>query len=191
MLSRGEFGILGMERILDLLGAHGISGSFFIPGHTIDTFPDICRRTHAEGHEIAHHGWTHRRPDDIYNHGGVDAERQELLRGIESIRRITGAPPTGYRSPAWDLSPATLRLLIEHGFSYDSSLMATDYTPYWTRDDPIPDQMEPAKFGASTSLVEMPISWSLDDYPAFEFGATPSLMSYKVLMIGAKLQMYS
>ena len=115
MLSRGEFGILGMERILALLGEHGVSGSFFIPGHTIETFPEICRRTHAAGHEIAHHGWTHRRPDDIYNAGGVDAEREELVRGIEAIKSITGAPPTGYRSPAWDLSPATLELLIELG----------------------------------------------------------------------------
>jgi peptidoglycan/xylan/chitin deacetylase (PgdA/CDA1 family) len=187
MLSRGEFGILGMERILALLGEHGVSGSFFIPGHTIETFPEICRRTHAAGHEIAHHGWTHRRPDDIYNAGGVEAEREELVRGIEAIKSITGAPPTGYRSPAWDLSPATLELLIElgrcnagamkrrttacvnccvlrtpiqsgwfqclhnlphrrfgswhAGFSYDSSLMATDYTPYWARTDPVPDQV--------------------------------------------------
>ena len=98
VLSRGEFGILGMERILELLASHGVSGSFFVPGHTVETFPAMTRKIHEQGHEIAHHGWTHRRPDDIYAEGGVEAERAELERGIEAIRAVTGAAPTGYRS---------------------------------------------------------------------------------------------
>ena len=98
VLSRGEFGILGMERILELLASHGVSGSFFVPGHTVETFPAMTRKIHEQGHEIGHHGWTHRRPDDIYAEGGVEAERAELERGIEAIRAVTGAAPTGYRS---------------------------------------------------------------------------------------------
>ena len=98
VLSRGEFGILGMERILELLASHGVSGSFFVPGHTVETFPAMTARIADEGHEIGHHGWTHRRPDDIYAEGGVEAERAELERGIEAIRAVTGAAPTGYRS---------------------------------------------------------------------------------------------
>ena len=56
--------------------------------------------------------------------------------------------------------------------------MQTDYQPYWARIDPVHKQMEPAVFGASTALVEMPITWSLDDYPAYEMwesGGVPLL----------------
>ena len=58
-------------------------------------------------------------------------------------------------------------------------MMATDYSPYWARADPPPEQQQPAIFGQPTGLIEMPITWSLDDYPAFEFGATPSLQNYR------------
>ena len=42
-----------------------------LPGHTVETFPAMTARIADEGHEIGHHGWTHRRPDDIYAEGGV------------------------------------------------------------------------------------------------------------------------
>ena len=58
-------------------------------------------------------------------------------------------------------------------------MMATDYSPYWARADPPPEQQQPAVFGQPTGLIEMPITWSLDDYPAFEFGAAPSLQNYR------------
>ncbi|MDE0810433.1 MAG: polysaccharide deacetylase family protein, partial [Alphaproteobacteria bacterium] len=64
-LSRGEFGIVGTQRILDLLARHGIKATFFIPGHTLESFPGICNQIHDEGHEIGHHGWTHRKPSDL------------------------------------------------------------------------------------------------------------------------------
>jgi hypothetical protein len=55
-ISRGEFGVVGAERILDLLRRHGISSTWFIPGQTLETYPEVCARIHAEGHEIGHHG---------------------------------------------------------------------------------------------------------------------------------------
>ena len=58
-------------------------------------------------------------------------------------------------------------------------MMATDYSPYWARADPPPEQQQPAVFGQPTGLIEMPITWSLDDYPAFECGAAPSLQNYR------------
>jgi predicted deacetylase len=41
--------------------------------------------------------------------------------------------PTGFRSPAWDNSPSTVPLLLEHGFRYESSMMGSDFEPYWCR----------------------------------------------------------
>ncbi len=169
-ISRGEFGVVGAGRILDLLARRGIASTWFIPGHTIDTYPEMCRRVHAEGHEIGNHGYLHEPPATL----SAEDEAAVLRRGSEAIHRICGSAPRGYRSPAWDLSPHTVSLLLEHGFLYDSSMMAHDCLPYRARqgDDLAPDR--PVRWGAATRLIEMPVSWSLDDYPHFEYARSPA-----------------
>ena len=116
-------------------------------------------------HEIGHHGWTHRIPASLSREG----EERELVRGNEAIKKLTGQYARGYRSPSWDLSPHSIELLLKHGFVYDSSLMGHDYLPYQARDGDIVKPEEPLIHGPDTKLVEMPISWSLDDFPAFEY----------------------
>ena len=170
-ISRGEFGPhVGAPRILDLLHRHGIRSSWYIPGHTLETYPDACRRVADAGHEIGHHGWTHRPPATVTR----EEEEEELVRANEAIRKLTGRPARGYRSPSWDLSPHSVDLLLKHGFVYDSSMMADDYTPYRVRKGDAIALEQPAVFGPETRLVEMPISWTLDDYPHFEFLRTPT-----------------
>ena len=71
------------------------------------------------------------------------------------------------------MSAHTIDLLVAHGFSYDSSLMGADYVPYRARQGDVAELGKPYKFGKETALIEMPISWSLDDYPHFEFVRTP------------------
>jgi len=46
-ISRGEFGVVGAERIRDLLARRGMTATWFIPGHTVHTYPALCRRVHA------------------------------------------------------------------------------------------------------------------------------------------------
>ena len=169
MISRGDFGMVGTVRLLKLLARFGITGTWFIPGHSIESYPASARAVHEAGHEIAHHGWTHRVPASL----GRDEEERELARGNEAIKALTGRYARGYRSPAWDLSPHSIELLLKHGFSYDSSLMGHDYLPYQARDGDVTSLEEPMVFGPDTPLVEMPISWSLDDYPAFEYSRSP------------------
>jgi hypothetical protein len=75
------------------------------------------------------------------------------------------------------LSPHTIDLLIKHGFLYDSSLMGADYIPYRARRGDKVELGKPYGFGEETSLIEMPISWSLDDHPHFEFIRTPQTVA--------------
>lgn len=168
-VSRGEFGLVGAKRILGLLEKHRIRATWFIPGVIIDTYPDNTGEVAAKGHEVAHHGYSHLVPASML----PEREEAEIVRAIESIRRIAGRSPRGYRSCAWDLSPVTVDLLIKHGFDYDTSLMGDDYTPYRARRGDQPTIDEPFVFGETTKLVEIPISWTLDDYPHFEFVRTP------------------
>jgi peptidoglycan-N-acetylglucosamine deacetylase len=166
-ISQGEFGAVGAERILALLASRSpaIAATWFIPGHTIETYPDLCARIHAAGHEIGHHGYAHEAPVGLTR----ETEQAVLRRGNEAIRRLTGSTATGYRSPAWDLSPHSIDLLLAHGFTYDSSMMASDYTPYRARRGDVITLDQPARFGTQTRLIELPVSWSLDDFPHFEY----------------------
>jgi len=115
-----------------------------------------------------HHSWAHI-PPATQNR---DEEEADLVRANNAIARLTGRKARGYRSPSWDLSEHTIDLLLHHSFQYDSSMMGADYLPYRARRGDVAKLGEPFHFGEETDLIEMPISWSLDDYPHFEFVRT-------------------
>jgi len=183
-VSRGEFGAdVAAPRILELLKKYRIPSSWYIPGHTLETYPDRCRQVHEDGHEIGHHGWTHVPPALLTR----QEEEEGLVRANEQIQKLTGRYARGYRSPAWDLSPHSVELLLKHGFIYDSSMMGNDFTPYRVRQGDLITLDQPAVFGKTTRLIEMPVSWTLDDHPHFEFIRTqewilPGLMNANLVL---------
>jgi peptidoglycan/xylan/chitin deacetylase (PgdA/CDA1 family) len=100
---------------------------------------------------------------------------------------ISGEHPRGFRAPYWALSPRTLGLVQELGFSYDSSLMDDDVRLHRVR---FGDEHDAAagtsRLGVPGRLVEVPISWALDDWPHFEPGTSgvgPMSAPSKVLEI--------
>jgi peptidoglycan-N-acetylglucosamine deacetylase len=167
-LSRGEFGLIGARRVLDLLRCHRIRATWFVPGFTIESHPRACEQVVEEGHEIAHHSWSHVPPAQQSR----AEEEADLVRANEVIAQLAGRKARGYRSPSWELSENTIELLLAHGFKYDSSMMGGDYWPYRARRGDVTELGKPFRFGEETPLIEMPISWSLDDYPHFEFVRT-------------------
>lgn len=171
-ISRGEFGPVAVPRILELLHRYQVRSTWFIPGHTLESYPEQSGLVIEAGHEIGHHGWTHIPPNDM----SAQEEEEGLARGNEQIARLTGRRARGYRSPSWDLSPHSVDLLIKHGFVYDSSMMGNDYMPYRVRQGDVLDMHKPAVWGGATNLIEMPVSWTLDDYPHFEYVRTKSYL---------------
>lgn len=184
-VSRGEFGAMTVtERLLPLLERYRLPSSWFVPGTVVETYPDHCRRIHAAGHEIGNHGYTHVPPANL----SPQAEEEGLLAASAAIERITGDRPVGYRSPSWDLSAVTVDLLLRHGFDYDSSMMGHDHLPYFARrGDRVPED-GPIVFGETTQLVEIPVSWSLDDFPHFEFLRTQTSLMPGLMNAGLVLE---
>jgi peptidoglycan/xylan/chitin deacetylase (PgdA/CDA1 family) len=169
ILQRGEYGArVGVFRVLDLLARYQLPATFFIPGHTIDSFPEAVEAIQKAEHEIAHHSYAHTDPSEQT----LDEERRDMERALESLAKI-GVKPMGYRSPSADVSAVTLSLLEEYGFLYDSSLMADDFKPYHPR---IGDQVTrdmPLVKGKESRLWELPISFELDDWVHFQFNFEP------------------
>jgi len=166
-ISRGEFGAVAVPRILRLLESRSIPATFFIPGHTIEAYPDVCRMVVDAGCEVGIHGYAH----EMNALQSEDEERTAMARSIELVEGLTGQHPVGYRAPAGDLTQQTIELLLEFGITYDSSLMGDDHRPYRVRiGDEFPDDAAPI-WGAETDLIELPWSWTNDDYPYLEFVA--------------------
>jgi peptidoglycan-N-acetylglucosamine deacetylase len=164
ILARGDFDVnVGTPRLLDLFKKYEIPSTWCTPSHTIITFPDSVRRIVAEGHEVAAHGLYHESIPSL-----SEAEERRLMDvQLEHHERILGQRPRGYRSPAWDFSDATMSILDEYGFEWDSSLMGRDFEPY----RPVPvtvHKEEPNEFGAPSKFLELPVSWHLDDWPAID-----------------------
>ena len=165
--TRGLFGAeVGAPRVLDLLSEHDIHATWFVPGHTIESFPEKAERVYAEGHDIQHHGWTHTPPADYESE---EDERADFERGIETISDLTGREPAGYRSPSWDFSPHTVDILLDLGFEWDSSEMAREFDFYRLHRGDTEIQDVPYDRGEETDIVEVPISWQRDDFPPFTY----------------------
>jgi peptidoglycan/xylan/chitin deacetylase (PgdA/CDA1 family) len=166
-VSRGEFGAnVGIGRVLGLLDQAKVKATFFVPAHTAFSFPAQTRLILEQGHEIGVHGYCHETPLGYTR----EAEAELLDRSLVKLRSVLGSDfkPLGYRSPAWDLSPNSVDLLLEREFLYDSSMMADDFTPYRARRG---DKVDEEAFiaGEATRLIEMPVAWELDDFPYFMF----------------------
>ena len=178
-LSRGEFGAeVGVPRLLELFARYEIKATFCTPSHTMVTFPDRMSDILAGGHEVAAHGCYHESIPTI----DADHEREIMVRQLEQYARVIGGRPRGYRSPAWDFSETTLGLLEEFGFEWDSSLMGREFDPYHPRSVHT-DWLEGNSFGEPSPILEIPVSWYLDDFPPMEYvaGANAGLGDHDLL----------
>ncbi|BDA06957.1 polysaccharide deacetylase family protein [Helicobacter pylori] len=175
-ISRGLFaGEVGIPRLLKLFKKYHLPATWFVPGHSIETFPEQMKMIVDAGHEVGAHGYSHENPIAM----SVKQEEDVLLKSIELIKDLTGEAPTGYVAPWWEFSNITNELLLKHGFKYDHSLMHNDFTPYfvrvgdsWNKIDyslEAKDWMKPLIRGVETDLVEIPANWYLDDLPPMMF----------------------
>ena len=140
---------VGVPRILDGYRRFGLKQTFFIPAWCIEHYPRTVEAIVEGGHEIGFHGYIHEAPNSLSR----DEERYWMQRSIAVIEKHTGRRPRGNRSPLYNFSINTADLLVEEGFTYDSSLMGDD----------VPYVLDTGK----GEIVELPSSWALDDWPPY------------------------
>jgi len=175
-IQRGVFaGEVGTIRLLKMFRKYDLRTSFFIPGHSIETFPDQTRRIVDEGHEIGAHGYLHENPIAM-----TPAQEEAVLaRSVELIEKFSGKAPRGYVAPWWEMSAVTAALLKKYGFTYDHSQGYRDFQPFYAR---VGDEwsgidfsktaeawMKPMKHGSEIDLVEIGANWYMDDLPPMMF----------------------
>lgn len=159
LLSMGAYGrTTGLDRILRMLKEEDLQANFFVPGAVGEIDPTVFERILEDNHPIGHHGYMHERLDGL----SQEEEEEVLVKGREIIKKYTGYYPKGYRAPLWEMNPTTPSLLNKYGFRYDSSLMGAD-VPY-TIDA-----------GNNEKLLEIPVTWLLDDWEQYFYSAEPQM----------------
>ncbi|GAB3435630.1 polysaccharide deacetylase [Phycicoccus ginsengisoli] len=145
---------VAMPKLLAMLARQDVRATFFVPGFTAESHPDMVRAIVDGGHEIGHHGYLHEQMQGISR----ETEAGYLDRGLDALHAVAGVVPVGYRAPWWEMNWHTPGLLAERGFRYDSSLLDGD-APYRFRVAP----------DSARELVEIPVDWALDDWEQYAF----------------------
>ncbi len=175
-IQRGVWaGEVGVPRLLKLFERYDLTTSWFIPGHSLETFPTQVRAIAEAGHEIGAHGYMHENPIAMT----AQQEEDVLEKSMELIEKVAGKRPRGYVAPWWEMSNMTASLLLKHGFRYDHSQSYRDFVPFyarvgdnWTRIDyskAADTWMHPLEHGKEVDLVEIGANWYIDDLPPMLF----------------------
>ncbi|HYD36202.1 MAG TPA: XrtA system polysaccharide deacetylase [Allosphingosinicella sp.] len=139
--------------VLDLFAEAGVKATFFTLGWVAERHPALIRRAAEAGHEIASHGWDHKRVFTL----GEDGFRDDLRRAHGAIADAAGVEPRGYRAPSFSIdarTPWAHRVLAEEGYCYSSSVAPLVHDHYGWREAPrfahrpLPD----------SALIELPVT---------------------------------
>ena len=117
------------ERLLDIFDEFSVSSTFFVLGWVAERFPHLVAEIAARGHEIASHGYAHRL---VYDQTPA-AFRDDVRRAKALLEDAAGVRVAGYRAPSYSITPRSLwavDVLIEEGYSYDSSIFPIRHDRY-------------------------------------------------------------
>jgi polysaccharide deacetylase family protein (PEP-CTERM system associated) len=153
------------ERLLDLFAAYNVKATFFILGWVAERFPKLVSAIAEAGHEVACHSYWHRlifklERDDFY---------QDTANAKDVIEQAAGCNVCGYRAPTYSIvakSMWALDVLVENGFTYDSSIFPIRHDTYGIPGAPrFPFRIQTP----AGSLIEYPIStfrsWGSHNWP--------------------------
>jgi polysaccharide deacetylase family protein (PEP-CTERM system associated) len=151
MASRVEASV---DRVLELLTRHGTLATFFTLGWLGKRYPHIVRRIVGVGHEIASHGWWHRRVTNL-----TPSEFRDEVRDTKALLEdVSGQAVYGYRAPSFSIVPGVewaFDVLLEEGYRYDSSLFPIRRPDYGY---PLADTVPHLIARPSGTLLELPLA---------------------------------
>jgi polysaccharide deacetylase family protein (PEP-CTERM system associated) len=115
--------------IFDMLDEFGVKATFFVLGWVAERVPNLVREIQRRGHEIACHGYGHQLIFSI----GPEKFREDIVRSRDILQDICGTRVVGYRAPSYSITNKSLwalDILVEEGFTYDSSIFPVIHDTY-------------------------------------------------------------
>lgn len=149
--SRVEY---GTNALLELLARHDTVATFFVVGWVAEQFPGLVRRIAIGGHELASHGYWHRPVTSLE----PEEFREDLIHSRVILEQVTGHRVRGFRAPSFSIVPGyewAFDVLLEEGFTWDSSLFPIRRPEYGYPDSPRDPYLIRRPAG---NLVELPMA---------------------------------
>ena len=118
-----------VERILDLFDQHRVKATFFTLGCLAEQYPEMVLDIVNQGHELASHGWDHRRVTSLT----PDEFRQDIARSKSLLEDISATAVKGYRAPSYSIGESNLwalDVLADEGYQYSSSIVPIKHDHY-------------------------------------------------------------
>ncbi|MFT6896513.1 MAG: polysaccharide deacetylase family protein (PEP-CTERM system associated) [Paraglaciecola sp.] len=123
------------RRLLDLFAKHDVKSTFFVLGWVAERYPQLIKDIHAQGHEIASHGYAHRRATEQT----PEEFKADVTRSKDHLEDLLGEALVGYRAPSFSIgydNEWAFEVLAELGFQYSSSTYPVKHDLYGTPDWP-------------------------------------------------------
>jgi len=117
--SKQDYLVESVLPVLELLEKYNASATFFTTGKVMEKYPELVKKIHSQGHEIALHGYSHQLLKEL----GKERFSQDIEKCIELTEKIINQRPKGFRAPCFSLNKGTrwaLDVLVELGFKYNS-----------------------------------------------------------------------
>ena len=146
----------GVARLLGLFKELGVCSSWFVPGIVAEENPALIQAIQDDGHEIACAGYRHQDYDAL----DLVAQIDDVAKGCETLGRLTGKRPVGFRIPAGNGAPGFIGALKDQGIRWSSS---------WRGDD------LPFAHPTAPAVIEVPLHYELEDEPYFAFNLSPAV----------------
>lgn len=141
------------DAVLAMFDEAGVKGTFFTLGWVAERYPALIRRIVAAGHELASHGYDHKRVFTLT----ADTFRDDLRKSRQLLENAAGVSISGYRAPSFSIdlrTPWAHRVLAEEGYAYSSSVAPVKHDHYGWAGSPR-FAWRPVEGGA---LVELPVT---------------------------------
>lgn len=138
------------RRLLDVFARNDIKSTFFVLGWVAERYPELIKEIHSQGHEIASHGYSHKR---AYRQTR-DEFVADVSRSKNHLEDLIGDKLIGYRAPSFSIgydNEWAFEVLAELGFKYSSSTYPVKHDLYGTPDWPRFAYERPEK------IIEIPI----------------------------------
>ena len=109
------------HRVLNILAEAGAHATFFVVGYVAEHFPELVGTIKMQGHEIATHGYAHKRITQL----SPSELEEDLLKSIDILQKITNDRVLGHRAREFTIMEKTswaIDILKRNGMKYDSSV---------------------------------------------------------------------
>ena len=149
-----EFGAkVGLKRLLDICDRYAVKTSVQVNGLTCVYYPELVKDCYDRGHELVAHGWD--QGERLYMLTR-EQERENILKTIDAIVKVTGERPKGWSSPGVRPTDNTVELLAETGLEFHCDFH-DDEMPYpiWVGDK---------------LIIEFPHQYTINDHRMQEEG---------------------